>query len=103
MSVRASATPVGVPAQAANMTLTAGDFDGTLDAAWDAVPGARSYEIRASPDPMSATSWVNKLTVTKSSATLPGLTSGAKTWMRVRAIGAAGPGPWSDPAVKTVP
>jgi hypothetical protein len=35
---------------------------------------------------MSDTSWVNKLTVTKSSATLAGLT-----------------GPWSDPAVKTVP
>jgi hypothetical protein len=31
-------------------------------------------------------------------------TSGAKMWVRVRGIGAGNNrGPWSDPAVKTVP
>ncbi len=29
-----------------------------------------------------------------------GLTSGTKYWIRVRAVGASGFGPWSDPAVK---
>jgi hypothetical protein len=32
-----------------------------------------------------------------------GLASGQRVWVRVRAIGAAGPGPWSDPATKIVP
>jgi hypothetical protein len=103
MGVRAAATKIGVPAQVLNLVLTAGDFDGTLDAACDAVYGASSYEIQTSADPMTATSWAFKMTSSKSSATLEGLTSGAKVWVRVRAIGAAGPGPWSDPAVKTVP
>jgi hypothetical protein len=103
MGVRAAATKIGVPTQVLNLVLTAGDFDGTLDAACDAVYGASSYEIQTSADPMTATSWAFKMTSSKSSATLEGLTSGAKVWVRVRAIGAAGPGPWSDPAVKTVP
>ena len=103
MGVRSAATKVGVPAQALNLVLTEGDFEGTLDAAWDAVYGASSYEIQTSPDPMTATSWTFKMTSPKSSATLPALTMGARVWVRVRAIGAAGPGPWSDPAVKTVP
>ena len=42
-------------------------------------------------------------TVTKSKATVTGLTSGTKYWFRVRAIGATGPGPWSDPATKIAP
>jgi hypothetical protein len=33
-----------------------------------------------------------------------GFTTGNRIWTRVRAIGADNqPGPWSDPAVKTVP
>ena len=40
----------------------------------------------------------------KSSGTIPGLTSGARMWVRARAIGAhPDPGPWSDPAAKRVP
>ena len=34
---------------------------------------------------------------------LNSFTSGQRIWRRVRAISAAGPGPWSDPAVKIVP
>jgi mannose/cellobiose epimerase-like protein (N-acyl-D-glucosamine 2-epimerase family) len=85
--------------------LTAGDFDGTLDAAWDpdGNGAAKSYEVQTSADPLSATSWSYKMSATKSSTTLEGLTSGAKQWVRVRGLGAAGPGPWSDPATKTVP
>ena len=41
--------------------------------------------------------------VTKSKATVSGLATGTKYWFRVRAIGAAGPGPWSDPATKVAP
>ena len=68
------------------------------------VRGAKSYEIQISADPPTPTSWTAKMTASKSSATIQGLTSGAKLWARVRAVGADNqPGPWSDPATKVVP
>jgi len=101
--VRVRPTPVGTPAQVTNLVLAAGPVDAALKAAWKPVRGVRSYELEASPDPITPTSWNFKGTVTKSKATVNSFTSGAKVWLRVRGIGAAGPGPWSDPAVKTVP
>jgi hypothetical protein len=103
MSVRAPKTPPSVPAQVLNLALTAGDFPGTLDVAFDPQAGAKSYEAQTSADPMSDTSWAFKMSLAKSSGTIPGLTSGSKVWARTRAVGAAGVGPWSDPAVKVVP
>jgi hypothetical protein len=101
--IRSRPTPVGTPAKATSLVVAAGPADGTLKAAWKPVRGVKIYEIEASPDPMTPTSWTYKGAVTKSKATVNSFTSGAKIWMRVRGIGAAGPGPWSDPAVKTVP
>ena len=102
--VRGDGAPVGPLTQVLNLVLTAGDNEGTLDAAWDSLRGANSYEIHISVDPVSGTSWTFKAVAGKSSITLDGLTSGAKMWVRVRGIGAGNSkGPWSDPAVKTVP
>jgi hypothetical protein len=103
MDVRSERTPPTVPGQVLNLVLTAGDFPGTLDVAFDATAGAKSYEVQTSPDPMSEASWVFKMSLAKSSGTIAGLTSGAKVWARVRAVGAAGAGPYSDPATKVVP
>ncbi|MFN0074841.1 MAG: hypothetical protein ACKVY0_00020 [Prosthecobacter sp.] len=44
-----------------------------------------------------------KDTTTASSTTISGLSSGTRIWVRVRGLGANGPGPWSDPATKIVP
>lgn len=101
--IRSRPTPVGTPAKVTNLVLVPGPADGTLKAAWKPVRGVGSYELEASPDPMTPTSWIYKGAVTKSKATVNSFVSGAKVWLRVRGIGAAGPGPWSDPAVKTVP
>ena len=104
MSVRAPSVPVGPMTQVLELVLSPGDFEGTLDAMWHPVRGAKSYEIQVSPDPPTPTSWVAKMTSSKSSATVNTLTSGAKMWARVRAVGAdSAVGPWSDPAAKTVP
>ena len=104
MSTRAPGASVGPMPQVAHLDVTAGDFEGTLDVAWDSVKGAGSYEIHTSIDPVSGTSWAFKQVANKSSATLEGFTSGSRIWVRVRAVGADNsPGPWSDPAVKTVP
>jgi hypothetical protein len=105
MSVKADVAPIGALAQAQNLALTAGDNDGELDASWDPVRGAKSYQVQTSPDPITGTSWHDVAPVSKSRKTLPGLNSGDRVWVRVRAIAPKeeNNGPWSDPAVKTVP
>ncbi len=103
LSVRAAKTPQSVPGQVQNLSLTAGDNAGVLDAQWDSMGNAKSYEVQTSPEPMTGTSFVAADTVTKSSATLGGLTSGSRAWVRVRAINSAGKGAWSDPATTIVP
>ena len=95
-----NAPPVGIPAQVQNLSATTGDFEGTVDLAWDKVPGARSYEIQVTTTPADSNSYHHAATSLKSSATISGLNSGAKYWFRVAAIGSAGQGPWSDPATK---
>jgi hypothetical protein len=102
-TLRATPSPIGDLTQVLNLSLTAGESEGELDPAWDKLRGARSYEIQISIDPPTGGTWVHKMSSTKSRCTLVGLTSGAKIWVRVRGVGAAGVGPWSDPAVKIVP
>jgi hypothetical protein len=84
-----------------NNVVTAGDNDGEADAAWDAVKGAKSYEIQTAPAPSGP--WTHEATVTVSRHHMSGKTSGVKLWTRVRAVNKLGPGPWSDPACCTVP
>jgi hypothetical protein len=105
MSVRAAAAPIGVLGQVQNLAVTAGDDEGELDATWDPVNGAKSYQVQTSPDPITPTSWQDVAPVAKSRKGLSGLTSGARVWLRVRAISSKeeNNGAWSDPAVKTVP
>ena len=103
-ALKGAAAPVGALGQVLNLVLMAGDNDGTLDVSWDPLRGAQGYEIQISVEPVTGTSWQPKLTAGKSSATLTGLTTGTRIWVRVRGVGANNqPGPWSDPAVKTVP
>ena len=96
-------SPVGTPAQVTRLVVEAGDIEGTLKASWKPVRGVKVYEIETSPDPLGANVWTYKGTVTKAKATINSFASGARIWLHVRAIGAAGAGPWSEPAVKTVP
>ena len=96
-------SPVGVPAQVTGLVLEAGPIECTLKAAWKPVRGVKVYEIETGLDPIGANTWTYKGTATKAKAVMNSFISGTRIWLHVRAIGAAGPGPWSDPAVKTVP
>lgn len=102
-NVRGTITPPTPPPPVINLNLTAGDDAGELDLQWDPVPKAKSYDIETSPEPMTPTSWTAKPSATKSRTTISGLTSGARVWVRVRAVSAGGTGAWSDPATKIVP
>jgi hypothetical protein len=103
LSIRAARTPQTVPGQVMNLSLTTSDNAGALDAHWDSLPGAKSFEVQTSPDPFTDATWRTADTVTNSTVTLTGFTSGAKIWVRVRAINSKGKGPWSDVATKIVP
>jgi len=103
MGVKGPYTPIGPMPQVQNLSLSVGDNPGELDAHWDPVKGRQSYQIEWCVDPMSAGGWKDASPTNKSQTTIEGLTSGAKVWVRVRAIGADGPGPWSSEISKFVP
>jgi hypothetical protein len=103
MDVRGDAQAAGDLPAPGNLSATEGDRDAEIDASWDRVVGAKSYLIQISPDPITATSWVQSGVSTKSSYTATGLESGKKYWLRIAAVGTAGQGPWSDPASKIAP
>ena len=98
-----TSAPSATTGQVLNLVLTAGDAEKTVDAACDPEPTAKTYEWQvATADPVTGP-YTTVAQTTASSAMLDGLTSGSRIWVRVRAVGVKGPGPWSDPATKIVP
>lgn len=96
-------SPVGTPDQVTDLALEAGATEGMLKASWKPVRGVKVYEVETSTDGAGTLGWAHKNTVTKAKTHLNSFVSGSRIWVRVRAIGTAGPGSWSDSAVKTVP
>lgn len=104
MDVRAAAVAAtDPPGQPQGLTATAGDHDGEIDLSWDTVPGAKSYVIEKSGDPVTPTSWSHAGVSTRSTLAAQGLTSGTRYWFRVAAINSNGQSGWSDPATKIAP
>ena len=103
MDVRSKPQPVGIPARVLNLAATEGAADGSIALTWKGVKGAKSYVVRVTTDIMDNSKWQVSTVVTKTAATISGLASGTKYWWQVAAVGAAGQGPWSDPAVKVAP
>jgi hypothetical protein len=96
--------PVGPLPKVENLKVTQGDADATLDAGWDPiVRGLQTFIVQFTVDPAALTGWQQAGLTKKSTLTLTGLTSGQRYWIRVCAVGAAGNGPWSDPATKVAP
>jgi hypothetical protein len=90
------------PGKISELHVTAGDNDGEVDPNWHAERGTRSYEVQYNYTGLQGP-WTNADPVTKSKTTLTGLNSGQRVYVRVRAIGSAGPAPWSDVISKMVP
>jgi hypothetical protein len=102
MQVRAAVSPVGALPAPANLNATAGDMEGHIDLSWQPVAGASSYEVECRLHTDTA-AWARVKSVTASKLTVEDLTPGALYAFRLRAIGAAGAGPWSDEAVRRAP
>jgi predicted phage tail protein len=103
MDVRAGATPIGIPATPAALAAGEGAKTGSIALKWKAVRGAKSYLVRITDTIADNTSWKQAAVVTKAAANIEGLASGKQYWFQVSAVGAAGQGAWSDPAVKVAP
>lgn len=104
MDVAAERTPVGPMPKIDGLTVTQGDSDGELDLTWNPIKrGLNSYEGELTEDVAGQTGWEHSFTAGRSKTEVTGLTSGKRYWFRVRAHGAAGPGPWSEPATKVAP
>ncbi len=102
MSVRSPAVPIGLPTAPQNLNANASTYPGAIDLVWDPVPGAASYEIQCKIHG-GASPFENAKISTASRTTLEGLTPGTQYAFQVRAVGAAGPSPYSDEAVKRAP
>lgn len=101
-SVRGTPAPVGPLPAPGNLVSTTGDTEGEIDLAWNPVRGAGSYEVVCMINtPPGA--WQPVQTVTASRLAATGLTPGTVYAFRVRAVGAAGPGAWSDQNVRRSP
>jgi hypothetical protein len=103
MDVRHNIVRIGELSVPNNLLAKAGGGDGEIILNWDPVRGARSYVVEITTDANVPSSWKHKTNVTESSAAITGLTSGGKFWFRVAGVGAAGQGPYSDPAAKYAP
>jgi hypothetical protein len=78
------------------LTALGGGFAGQVALKWTSVRKARSYLIQTTTVLNTTTGWRLAAIATKSKTTVEGLSSGAKPWFRVAALGAAGAGPWRE-------
>ena len=102
-AVAAPAAAAGPMTAPQDLNVTMGDSDGSLDWHCHPVAGASGMEPQTTTTPTDPASWKSQTPVTQSSGTLTGLISGQRHYVRLRAIGPLGPGPWSDEASKMVP
>lgn len=103
MDVRAEAAPIGDLPAPGNVSASEGDHDGEIDIHWNRVRGAKSYVVQYTTTPTTAASWVNGPIATKTKATVTGLNSATKYYLRVAGIGAAGQGAFSELASQVAP
>ena len=103
MPIRRANEPIGPLGQVLALVVKTGVNAGELKASWKKLRGAASYEVQVSVEPVTPASWRGVAPSSKVRTVISELTSGAKMWVRVRGIGSADPGPWSDPATMIVP
>ena len=102
LPLRTSATPMGALTAPGDLRAVAAAGEATINLRCNPVAGARSYEWQCRLHDGSPP-WGNLKTSTTTKITAENLTPGVLYGFRVRAIGSAGPGDWSDEAVERAP
>lgn len=98
MQVVGERQPVGPMPPVQNLKVLVSDMTGTLEAEWRPINGALVYLIETA---LTAEGQYTQVTAcSRSHCTITDLVPGTKYWVRVRAVGAAGLGPYSDVAYK---
>lgn len=100
-ATRKPAEPVGPMAQVGDLQATANKLAGVIDLRWNSVRGRMFYEGQSNIGDINLEAdWTALVNQSSNTYQVKGLTSGKAYSFRVRAVGAAGPGPWSDPATE---
>lgn len=97
------ASPIGVLPAPLNLRAGYGVNAGELMIRWKRVKGAGSYILECREHSPVLGAWQLVKIVTRAGFTVTGLVTGKEYSFRVRAVGTAGEGPWSDEAVKNAP
>ena len=94
LPIRNPQAPIGSLSAPANVRSEVGEMEGTVIVRWNAVRGRYLYEAEFASS--VAGPWARFYYAAGLQTVCAGLTPGAEYWFRVRAIGKAGPSPWSD-------
>lgn len=93
--------PVGLMSAPGNLRAEASTLTGVIDLRWDRVAGRMFYEAQINDaDPLLEVNWKPLVNQSSNAYAASGLVSARAYSFRVRAVGAAGPGPWSDTATE---
>lgn len=101
--VRGIPTPVGELNAPVNLVSKMGANAGEIRLSWKPVFGARSYLADCRQHDVPGSTWEQVKVCPPAKMKVEGLTPGTSYAFRVRGVGAAGPGPWSDETVKMAP
>jgi Fibronectin type III domain len=101
--LRGTPAPIGALPAPGNLRAAAADNEGVMELRCNTVKGASSYEWECKVHDAVSAPWSAIKTSTTAKILVPGLTPGTLYAFRVRAIGSAGPGAWSDEASGRAP
>lgn len=90
-------TPAGILPAPEGVTLIQGTLSGSLELRGGSLSNAASYEMQRTTQIANPASWETVGQGTAARMTMEGLTPGTTYWSRMRGIGSAGPGAWSEP------
>jgi hypothetical protein len=101
--LRSAGAPIGDLPGPGDLRAQATAKEGEIDLRCNTVKGASSYEWECRPHDTPNAPWTAIKSSTAAKILVSSLTPGTLYGFRVRAVGAAGPGAWSDEATERAP